>query len=58
MLKVLHWFPIDTCIAYNIILISFKCIDGLVPVYLKDLLTFSLPFILQCDDQMLLLIMP
>lgn len=34
----LHWLPIQTRIEYKVLLLVFKCLHGLAPVYLSDLL--------------------
>ena len=38
VLRELHWLPVDYRIQYKILLLVFKCINGLAPVYLQDLL--------------------
>ena len=39
LLKQLHWFPIEYRIKYKIILIVYKCLHEMGPVYLSSLLT-------------------
>ena len=39
----LHWLPIPLRVHYKIILLTFKCLYGLGPLYLKDLLTLYEP---------------
>jgi len=36
----LHWLPMDMRIKYKVLLLTFKCLRGLGPVYLKSLLSF------------------
>ena len=33
----LHWLPIRQCIYFKILLFTFKAIDGVVPLYIQDL---------------------
>ena len=39
----LHWLPIRYRINFKILLLTFKCLHGLAPKYLSDLLTVSKP---------------
>ena len=39
----LHWLPIRYRIHFKILLLTFKCLHGLAPKYLSDLLTVSKP---------------
>ncbi len=43
ILNDLHWLPIAKRIEFKILLITFKCLNGLAPVYLSDLLTKYIP---------------
>ena len=38
VLKSLHWLPVQFRIDFKVLVIIFKCIHGLVPAYLSDLL--------------------
>ena len=38
LLKTLHWLPISLRIEFKILLLVFKCLNGLAPTYLSDLL--------------------
>jgi hypothetical protein len=38
VLKALHWLPIPQRIDFKILLLVFKCLHGLAPTYLRDLL--------------------
>ena len=37
----LHWLPVFSCIDYKILLLTFKCIYGLAPTYLSDLISIK-----------------
>ena len=37
-LKKLHWLPVKQRIQYKILLLTFKCLHGMAPAYLKELL--------------------
>ena len=37
----LHWLPVSLRIDYKIILLTFKCIHGLAPTYLSDLISIK-----------------
>ena len=39
----LHWLPIPLRIHFKIILLTFKCVAGIGPSYLEDLLSFYCP---------------
>ena len=39
LLKELHWLPVKSRINYKLIMIVFKCLHGIAPQYLSDLLT-------------------
>lgn len=40
-IKNLHWLPIKSRINYKILLLVYKCLNGLSPDYLSSLLTYS-----------------
>ncbi len=40
LLRSLHWLPVDKRIKFKIILFTYKCLHGMAPVYLSDLLTY------------------
>jgi hypothetical protein len=42
-LKQLHWLPIQQRIKFKILIMTYKCLHGLAPVYLSDLLTPDVP---------------
>ena len=37
----LHWLPVSLRIDYKILLLTFKCIFGLAPTYLSDLISIK-----------------
>ena len=37
----LHWLPVSLRIDYKILLLAFKCIYGLAPAYLSDLISIK-----------------
>ena len=37
MLKALHWLPCESRIAFKMLVMTFKCINGLAPSYLAEL---------------------
>ncbi|XP_071507818.1 uncharacterized protein [Diadema antillarum] len=43
VLRQLNWLPIRSRIHYKILLLTFKCIHGLAPPYLSDLITIRHP---------------
>ena len=43
VLCLLHWFPIKERIVFNILLLTFKRLNGLAPPYLHDLVTKYVP---------------
>jgi hypothetical protein len=42
-LKALHWLPVKQRISYKILLQTYKCLNGLAPGYLCDLISISQP---------------
>ena len=34
----LHWLPVKYCIIYKILLLTYKCLHGMGPIYLQELL--------------------
>jgi hypothetical protein len=42
-LKALHWLPISQRISYKILLQTYKCLNGLAPDYLCELISISQP---------------
>lgn len=38
VLKTLHWLPVTQRIKYKIFLLTFKCLHGLAPIYLQELI--------------------
>ncbi len=43
VLQSLHWLPIKYRISYNILLLTYKALNGLVPAYLTSLLSHYNP---------------
>ena len=43
ILKQLHWLPVNKRIAYKVLLITFKALNGLAPQYVTDMLRLYLP---------------
>ena len=43
MLKHLHWLPIRARIEYKIATLTYRCLHGLAPSYLNDLITTYTP---------------
>ena len=39
----LHWLPISMRIKFKVLLICFKCLNGLAPMYLSELLELNIP---------------
>ena len=55
ILKQLHWLPVVFRIRYKILLLVFKCLYDLAPVYLSELLTpYVSPRNLRSENQLLL----
>ena len=42
MLKSLHWLPVEYRIDFKILLLTYKCINGLAPGYLSCLVNFKI----------------
>ena len=38
ILKKLHWLPVKHRVTYNIILLTFRALNGLAPIYIVDML--------------------
>lgn len=43
VLAELHWLPVEFRIKFKVLLIVYKCLNGIAPGYLKDLLTIYTP---------------
>ena len=41
VIQQLHWLPVKSRIVYKIILLVYKCLNGLSPDYLSSLLSYS-----------------
>ena len=41
ILKSLHWLPVSQRIDYKILLLAFKCLNNIAPIYLQELLEIS-----------------
>ena len=39
----LHWLPVEQRIIFKILLMTFKCLNGIAPSYLSDLVTRHIP---------------
>lgn len=39
----LHWLPTEQPIIFKILLMTFKCLNGIAPSYLSDLVTRYIP---------------
>ena len=37
----LHWLPLNKRIRFKILLLVYKCLNGLAPIYLSELLRYS-----------------
>ena len=33
-----HWLPISQCITYRVLLLVFKAVSGMAPLYIKEML--------------------
>ena len=57
VLRELHWLPISRRIEFKILLVTFKALHGLAPVYIKDFLTPYTPTrALRSQNKMMLVI--
>jgi hypothetical protein len=55
LLKTLHWLPVRYRIQYKILLLTYKCLNGVAPAYLTELLSLSTPTrTLRSSNQLLL----
>ena len=52
----LHLLPVEKRIIYKLLLLTFKCLHGLAPHYLSDLLKSKPPRGLRSDDKMQLVV--
>ena len=43
VLKQLYWLPVNQCRKFKTLVLAFKCFNGLVPVYLSDLISHYKP---------------
>ena len=43
VLRSLHWLPVSACIDFKILLLVFKVLNGLGPLYLSELLRLYIP---------------
>ena len=43
VLQELHWLPVEQRIIFKILLMTFKCLNGIAPSYLSDLVTRYIP---------------
>lgn len=58
VLRHLHWLPVDYRINFKILLLTFKCLNGLAPEYLKELLHVHTPARVLRSANLLLLDVP
>ena len=42
-LKELHWLPVRSRVTFKILLLTYKCLNGLAPAYLSDLINLYIP---------------
>jgi hypothetical protein len=43
VLKSLHWLPVQYRVQFKILLLTFRCIRGIAPIYLRELLSVRNP---------------
>ena len=43
VLQELHWLPVEQRIIFKLLLMTFKCLNGIAPSYLSDLITRYIP---------------
>ena len=43
VMRDLHWLPVDKRIEFKVLLLCYKCVNGLAPPYLSDLLSKYVP---------------
>ena len=43
VLKELHWLPVRSRIDFKILLLTYKCLIGVAPLYLRDLISYYSP---------------
>ena len=43
VLQELHWLPVEQRIIFKLLLMTFKCLNGIAPSYLSDLITMYIP---------------
>ena len=55
ILKQLHWLPIEQRIRFKILVTCYKCLNGLAPVYLSELIVPYMPSrsLRSCDSLLL-----
>lgn len=60
VLKELHWLPVESRIIFKILLLTFKCINGLAPLYLRSLLKVKQrsTYFLRSNEEPMLLQIP
>ncbi len=52
----LHWLPVEKRIVFKILLLTFKCLHGLAPSYLSDLIVKKPSLDLRSDNQLELVV--
>ena len=40
-MKEMHWLPVEARIKFKLILLTWKCLNGLAPIYLSELLQYK-----------------
>ena len=58
ILRKLHWLPVPQRIQFKVLIMTFKCVHGLAPGYLSDLLQIHVPNRSQRSIHQLQLIVP
>ena len=55
ILKELHWLPIEQRVAFKVLLLAYKGLNGLAPKYISDMLVRYTPYrVLRFSDRHLL----
>ena len=43
LMKYLHWLPVESCIVFKVLVLVYKCQNGLGPEYLTDMVATYMP---------------
>ena len=54
ILKELHWLPVDSRLVYKYLLFTYKCLHGIAPLYLQELIKLKPNRGLRSDNKLLL----